>query len=204
MCYWYAQWLAKKQLEMAFQAILELDEDILNPGIYNGFNHPAVPIIKDDSSDKIQLAKWGLVPSFVKGDSNDFFKKTNTLNAKIETIKEKNSFRQSADKRCLVLATEFFEWKHIGKGKYKHRIWTKDEKPFAFAGIYQDDTFSILTTEANELMADIHNSKKRMPVILRKDEEKLWLSGEPLEVYHNRKEIELVAEPLDDMPMELF
>lgn len=204
MCYWYAQWLSKKQLEMAFQAMMELDEDIFNPGIYNGFNHPAVAIIKDERPETIQLATWGLVPSFVKGDANDFFKKTNTLNAKIETVKEKNSFRQSADKRCLVLATEFFEWKHIGKGKYKHRIWTKDEKPFAFAGIYQDDTFSILTTEANELMADIHNSKKRMPVILRKEEEKLWLSGEPLEAYHNRKEVELIAQPLDDMPMELF
>lgn len=204
MCYWYAQWLAKKQLEMAFQAIMELDEDIFNPGVYNGFNHPSVAIIKDENPDKIRLATWGLVPSFVKGDANDFFKKTNTLNAKIETLKEKPSFRQSADNRCLVLATEFFEWKHIGKGKYKHRIWTKDEKPFAFAGIYHDDTFSILTTEANELMADIHNSKKRMPVILRKEEEKLWLAGEPMEIYHNRKEVELKAEPLDDLPMELF
>lgn len=204
MCYWYAQWLAKKQLEMAYQAIIEMDEDIFNPGVYNGFTHPKVPIIKDTDAKKIELSKWGLVPSFVKGDPFDFWKKTNTLNAMIETVEEKKSYKQSADNRCLVLATEFFEWKHIGKEKIKHRIWTKDGQPFAFAGIYQDDSFTILTTVANELMADIHNSKKRMPVVLRKEEEELWLKGEPFEIYHNRKEVQLLAEPLDNLPLELF
>ncbi|MFC6095797.1 SOS response-associated peptidase [Flavobacterium qiangtangense] len=203
MCYSYKISLGKKQLEMAFAAILDSDEDIFN-GAVSGFTHPRMPIIRNENPKEIELSTWGLIPNFIKDDRNDFWKKTNTLNAKIETLKEKPSYRQSAENRCLVLATEFFEWKHIGKEKYKHRIWTKDEKPFAFAGIYQDDSFTILTTEANELMADIHNSKKRMPVVLRKEEEELWLSGEPLENYHNRKEVELLAQPLDDMPMELF
>jgi len=203
MCFFYAQKKSKKELELRFDAFAESDEEIF--GDFNGFAHPFTPIISNENPKLIDHAQWGLVPFFAADDPKTFWSKTNTLNARIEGIENKNSFRNSLDNRCLILASEFYEWKHIGKEKYKHRIYTKDGQPFAFAGLYQPGedhkTFTILTTEANELMAEIHNTKKRMPVVLRKEEEQLWLKGEPMEIYHERKEVELIAEPLDIMPL---
>ena len=109
-----------------------------------------------------------------------------TLNAKAETIFEKPAFRSSIkENRCLVLVDGFYEWKHVGKYKYPHFIRLKNKEPFALGGIYNDwvsnetgeiiKTFSIITTEANSLMAEIHNSKKRMPLILSRGEEKKWI-----------------------------
>lgn len=203
MCFFYAQKKSKKELELRFDAFVESDEDIF--GDYNGFAHPFASIISDESPKIIEQAQWGLVPFFAENEIAAFRKKTNTLNARIEDIEKKNSFKDSLDNRCLILASEFYEWKHVGKEKIKHRIYTKDEQPFAFAGLYHDigdyKTFTIITTEANELMAEIHNTKKRMPVVLRPEEEQLWLKGEPFSAYHERKEVELIAQPLDIMPL---
>ena len=209
MCYRYKQGSPKNLVAKRFKLDLE-DVGEFTTGELNGFAHPNAPIIIDKYPNQLKMERWGLLPSFVK--EPDAFK-TNTLNAKIETLEE-TVYKNSVNNRCLVIASEFYEWKHIGKEKIKHRIWTADGEPFAFAGIYQpfydsaEDrtiyTFTILTTEANELMADIHNSAKRMPVVLKKEEESLWLQGEPTEIYKNRKEVELIAEPLDVMPLELF
>ncbi|WDO13069.1 SOS response-associated peptidase [Flavobacterium sp. WW92] len=208
MCFFYAQLKSKKELEARFDALVESDEDIFEIGDFNGFANPYTPIISDASPKIIEAAQWGLVPAFAADNIKGFREDANTLNARIEGIEKKNSFRNSIGNRCLVVASEFYEWKHIGKEKIKHRIYTKDGQPFALAGIYSpiDDikTFSILTTEANELMAEIHNTKKRMPVVLQRDEEKLWLDGDPLASYHSRKEIELIAEPIGPFQGQLF
>ncbi len=201
-----------KKLEKIFKAMMDDPEEFMTSAEYNGFTHPDTPIITYEDPGKIVNAQWGLVPFFAKDNPKEFWKKSNTLNAKIETVDTKKSFKHSLDNRCLVLATAFYEWKHVGKEKVKHIIYAKDNEPFAFAGLCQPVinngevkfTYTILTTEANELMAEIHNSKKRMPVVLRKEEEQLWLKGESMEIYHNRKEVQLVAEPLDNMPLQLF
>jgi putative SOS response-associated peptidase YedK len=87
-------------------------------------------------------------------------------------------------KRCLVLADGFYEWKRTGQGKVPYRIALKTGEPFAFAGIWslgQDaqrrpwSTFAILTTEANRLVAQLHN---RMPGILQPQDEATWLNPE--------------------------
>lgn len=208
MCYHFQQLKSPKEVQLRFKAMLDEIDDFL-PANFNGFNHPSTPIIMDQKPGLIKQAEWGLLPFFVK-DVKEFRNKTNTLNAKIETVKKMPSYRNSVDNRCLIIASSFHEWKHLdnSKVKIKHEISTPGNELFAMAGLYSefDDkiTYTILTTEANELMATIHNSKKRMPVILRKEEEHLWLEGEPLEVYHNRKEVELIAEPLDDLPLQLF
>jgi putative SOS response-associated peptidase YedK len=107
-----------------------------------------------------------------------------TYNAKAETIFQKPSFRSSIkDRRCLVLADGFFEWQHLGAKKYPYYIRLKSREAFAIAGIWDEwktggkpvRTFSVVTTEASPLMARIHNTKKRMPVILHRDDEKRWL-----------------------------
>lgn len=158
------------------------------PPVYhaNAFTHPLWPVITDAEPDTIQLMHWGLIPSWAKNHDDAMKLRNNTPNARIETIFEKPSFRESAHKKhCLVPATGFFEWQTIKKKTYPYHIHLKDEEIFSMAGIWEvwtdkqsgetKETFSILTTEANPLMARIHNLKQRMPVILPKETELDWL-----------------------------
>lgn len=135
-------------------------------------------------NQKFYRIKWGFTPSFAKRP---------LINARSETILEKKTFREPfSKKRCLIPATYFFEWqKEEGKQKKeKKRISIKDFPIFSMAGIcerYTNEegksvlTYSILTTEANEQMAPIHD---RMPVILEPGEEAIYLNlnNEPKEV----------------------
>ena len=87
-------------------------------------------------------------------------------------------------RRCLVPVNGFFEWQHHGGRKIPWYITLKGENIFSLAGIWDSwtmkggitlNTFSVVTTRANELMEEIHNSKKRMPVILPASLEQIWL-----------------------------
>ena len=130
----------------------------------------------------------------------------NLLNAKIETIKELPSFRNSVKNRCLVLVDGFYEWKWLdekGKNKEKYHIKLPDHEAFAMAGIWSNwvdketgeilKTYTIVTTEADALISQIHNTKKRMPVILTPENEEKWLNGEEVDNFKHPK-VELVAE----------
>lgn len=153
----------------------------------NAFANPQMPVVTIEEPDLLNYFNWGLVPSWIKSkkDANEISKKTG--NARSETVFEKPSFRSAIkSKRCLVPATGFYEWRHEGKNKIPHFVTTTDQEIFSFAGIYESwtdkatgeilNTFSILTTEANELMEYVHNNRKRMPVILSKEDEQYWLS----------------------------
>ena len=153
------------------------------------------------SAELIQLYNWGLIPHWAK----DITIRKNTLNARMETINQKPSFRDAAKNRCLVLVDGFYEWQWLddkGKKKQKYLITLPDDEAFAFGGIYNDwvdkstgeviNTYTILTTDANDFMSIIHNSQKRMPLILNKDTEKDWLNGLAVE----QKDIELIATPV--------
>jgi putative SOS response-associated peptidase YedK len=93
-----------------------------------------------------------------------------------------SSFRS---KRCIIPVKGFFEWQHIGNEKIPWYIYHSENDVLSLAGIYDNwiedntgevfSTFSIATTEANDLMAQIHNSGKRMPVILNKSSETQWI-----------------------------
>jgi putative SOS response-associated peptidase YedK len=108
-----------------------------------------------------------------------------TLNARCESVFEKPSFRKSiVSRRCLVPSDGFFEWQTVGNKKIPWFIRTKEQEIFSFGGIWDQwenfggdklITFSILTTDANPMMAEIHNSKKRMPLILHTEVEDNWL-----------------------------
>jgi putative SOS response-associated peptidase YedK len=107
------------------------------------------------------------------------------INARAETVATKPFFRDAfKKKRCLVLADGFYEWRRTKGSKRPYRIALKTEEPFAFAGLWStrhdaagnpQTTFAIITTEANELVAQIHD---RMPVILDRGDEQLWLDPE--------------------------
>ncbi|UOQ54356.1 SOS response-associated peptidase [Hymenobacter cellulosivorans] len=141
---------------------------------YNAAPSQQLPIITNSEPGRIQLVQWGLLPGWVK----DVKAAPKPINARAETLAEKPSFRQLLQRRrCLVLADSFYEWQQTTpakKGpKTPHRILLRNEQPFAFAGLWDEwvdrssgevvPTFTIITTEPNELMASLHN---RMPVIL--------------------------------------
>ena len=193
MCYRYSM-TSTHLLKEGYSNILEPDQQLFEeiegyqPRFEaNGFAHPKMPVISTENPAKVQLYEWGLIPPWVKTAKDAARLQNNTLNARSETVFEKPAFRSSVKrKRCLVLADGFYEWMHHNKDKYPHFIYLKDRKLFSFAGIWEEwtdkesgeirKTYSILTTNANGIMEKIHNSKKRMPVILPKELEGHWLN----------------------------
>ena len=138
-----------------------------------------VAAIRDDDPGTIDSLSWGLVPGWVD-DPDDF---PRPINARAETVAEKPSFRDAfAERRCLVLADGFYEWKGRRGSKQPYRVTRTDGEPFAFAGLWETwgsnggtlRTTTIITTAANETVGAIHD---RMPVILARDEERRWLSA---------------------------
>ncbi len=147
---------------------------------YNAAPTQELLIIPQDYPEKIVAARWGLVPHWAKDTSIGY----KMINAKAETLAEKPSYKPLlGQKRCLVLADGFYEWKHVGKTKTPFRITKPDGKAFAFAGLYDDwkhdgetlRSFTIITTEPNPIMKPIHD---RMPAILPAEKEQEWLTGE--------------------------
>lgn len=124
------------------------------------------------------MLKWGLIPSWAKDPAMGM----KLINARAETVAEKPSFRKAfRQRRCLVLADGFYEWQKEGQTKQPYYIRMKDERPFAFAGLWEHwtdaegnvlETCALLTTEPNEIMTPIHH---RMPVILNPNAYDLWL-----------------------------
>lgn len=110
----------------------------------NGFSHGNLQIIKMDDPKNICAASWGIVPDWAKNDPGNFRKKSNTLNARFESIFEKSSFKKSAsEKRCLILADGFYEPHHENGVAIPYFCYQpSDEEPtgdlFLFAGIYNE------------------------------------------------------------------
>lgn len=174
-----------KEVEKRFKAKVDKPENFLQSDYIVGFEYLNVPIILDKTPEIISTNyHWGLVPSW----SKDLDFRKNTLNARIETLSEKPSFRNVTENRCLVIASSFFEWRWLdekGKQKEKYQIHNCDSESFAFAGLYTAwtnpsngeiyNSFSIVTTEADQQMKYIHNHKGRMPVMLNVGDESSWL-----------------------------
>ena len=151
----------------------------------SGFSYPTWRIVTKEST--LENMNWGLIPSWFKdADYKDIA--SMTLNARVETVGEKASFKNLIHRsECIVPSTGFFEWQTSGKEKIPYFIRPANGPIFSMAGFYDEwldpflgtvrKTFTILTCPANELMAEIHNSKKRMPVILETSQENLWLEG---------------------------
>lgn len=169
----------------------------------NGFSHPSLPVITQKDPDIIQAFEWGLIPSFAKDTAHAKKLRIGNLNARDDNAFTAVSWKTSIRKRrCLVLADGFFDSMDVNGNKFPYFIYRKDEQPFAFAGLYnawkdENDiwhpTFSIVTTEPNELMRKIHNIKLRMPVILPPDNERNWLSNDLLD-----DEIKDLMVPIED------
>jgi putative SOS response-associated peptidase YedK len=159
-----------------------LDEDISWTPRWNIAPTQQVPIVRQhetEPSRTFDLVRWGLIPYWAKNGSIA----TRTINAMSETAAEKPAFRYAMSlRRCLIPADGFYEWRPIGpKEKQPFSIGMADDSVFAFAGLWERwrdpdaelvETCTILTTQPNALVADVHD---RMPVILKADDYDLWL-----------------------------
>jgi putative SOS response-associated peptidase YedK len=177
MCFHSKQTKKALEIENRFNAKFENKKGFEPTNHYNGFSFPKTPIITNENTSKIQMVNWGLLPNWASAD----FDKNNTLNARIESLTQKKSFKDITQNRCIVLVNGFYEWQHVGCQKIKYEIGINDEL-FAFAGLYDSNneskTYTILTTEAKGIMIDIHNTKLRMPFALKTDMDfENWLSG---------------------------
>ena len=238
MCYYNGQKVARaefirlKQLEKAVA-----NYDFLKQDLIQGFDYGKSAVLKriDGAEDfDIVQMEWGFIPPTKRtrddvGNMRIGYKDATgrsnppiiTLNAVgEELINPGKMYREAGLKRrCLVLSSGFFEWRHIyplnkktgqplkTANKYPYYITVKDKEYFFMAGVYQlwtdkatgetVDTFAIVTTKANKLMEVIHNSKKRMPTILNEDLAYEWMFGDLSE---NRiTEIALTQYPSDEM-----
>lgn len=108
-----------------------------------------------------------------------------------------------------MIADGFYEWREVKGKNYPYYIRLADKSPFAMAGIWDSwrnkktdeklDTFSVITTRANPLLEKIHNKKKRMPALLRREHERRWLSSDL-----SKDDINSMLEPIDDSGMEAY
>ncbi len=201
MCYQTRLIKKKEALQKRFQVDIS-DLDTFDPAlVFKAFDYPKTPIITNSEPHKTSLFNWGLIPSWSKDTSIRPY----TLNARIETLSSKPSFKEYIQNRCLIVADGFYEWKWLnasGSKKEKYLISIPEEELFTVAGIYTSWTgldgaviqsYSMITTQANDLMSEIHNTKKRMPVILNPADEKNWLDGADYEQFQYPYSQDLIA-----------
>lgn len=179
------------------------DDDVLFEPKYNISPGQNVPIIIKEETRKCAIMRWGLVPSW----SNDPLIGFQMINARSETVAQKPSFKNSLRKRrCIVPSNGFYEWKKLdNKTKTPYHIKMKNNKPFGFAGLWDTwnidggnlATFTIITTSPNELIKPIHD---RMPVILKKEDEDLWLNPD----IQNSDEVLHLLKPFSSDDMETY
>jgi putative SOS response-associated peptidase YedK len=167
----------------------EFDETNLAPS----FNiapqslQPVVRLNSETGERELTVMRWGLLPYWSKEDKCSF----STINAKSETIATSPAYREAwKTRRCLVPADWFYEWQKIDqKTKQPFAIALKGDEMFAFAGLWETwkdkatgrklRTYTVLTTDPNELVEPLHN---RMPVILHRRDYDRWLA--PTDIAH--------------------
>jgi len=161
----------------------------------------AAVINKDDQNSLVGF-RWGLIPTWAKDPSIGY----KMFNARAETIAEKPSFKNAfQERRCLIVADGFYEWQKLGKIKKPLRFSLKSGEPFGLAGLYETwispekktvNTCTIITTEPNDLLRPIHD---RMPVIVQKDREAIWIDPDN----HNQKELLSILKPYSSNEMTM-
>lgn len=147
--------------------------------LYNAAPSQKIPVILGGSEKKLSFYQWGLIPNWSKDKAIG----NKLINARAETLLEKPSFKVPfLQKRCVIVADGFYEWKKEKNKKQPFRITMKNKAPFAMAGLWDAwtshegqvlYTCTIITTNANSMVKELHH---RMPVILKKDRIDQWLN----------------------------
>ena len=175
MCGRFSQTKSKQDIKKRFN-VKKVSEEVLP--IFNISPDSYVPVILNESQDEVSVARWGLVPSWAKEEKSPY----SMINARAETLLEKPAYKHLIkNRRCIVIADSFYEWKKEAGKKFPYRIMLKSDDLFAFAGLWDlweregksIVSCSIITTSSNKICKNIHD---RMPVILPKEKENDWLS----------------------------
>lgn len=175
MCGRYGNTFSDKEL------IERFDAEAFEFEIQNNYNVTPTqeePVIERHSPNSVHLRKWGVFPGFMKGGV--------LINAQAEKLAHSPVWKRAfLESRCIVPFSYFYEWKVLKKGKQPYLIHLKNKELMGFAGLVvttknkdgeEHTGYVIITTEANPLMREIHNTKHRMPVILEKKDEDDWLN----------------------------
>ncbi len=242
MCYYNGQKVTRAE----FIRLKDLEKEIrrydfLDKGVISGFSDIPVAVLvpnEDRSNFEIVQMEWGMLPPYLqnreavqkfrtgyKDAQGKWHTGYTTQNAKAENlfISERGGASMFADaarqRRCLVLSTGFFEWRHVNRlnkktgqplkvaDKFPYYINVKNQDYFYMAGIWQPwtdketgehvNTLAITTTSANSLMAQVHNSKLRMPTILNDELAWQWMMTDLAD--EKIQEIALSQFPANDM-----
>lgn len=188
----------------AVAALFSVDTNLEVEPRYNIAPSQYIAAIREtgEAGRQLVMLRWGLVPFWAKDPSIG----NRLINARAETVAEKPSFRAAyRQRRCLVLADGFYEWKNTASGKVPHYISLASGEPFAFAAIWEHwkskqdaediQSAALLTTSANDFMQDVHH---RMPVVLQAATAERWLAGDDALLEEiGRETPELRAWPVD-------
>ena len=179
MCY-HSGHPSEKQIRKQYKT-LGLDysqEEIFH---VSGFTRPFLPVLLNDQSNSVREARWKLIPFWVK-DEDGAAKYANTLNAEGESIFTKASYKPYIGKnRGLLFVTGFYEPHKVAgvKDTQNYFLYMPEKRIFTLGVVWSEfngyPTFSVITTAANDQLAEIHNEKKRMPLILHEADHEQWL-----------------------------
>ncbi len=197
MCY-NLKALLKTQLNRAIQnadvdKIKEIEEkmsgQIKDYHHVSGFSNPPLLIYYENESTPV-VAHWGLIPHWIKHRKDAKSIRAKTLNARVETLFQKPSFRMPIkQRRCIIYMDGFYEYYHFKSNTYPHFIYKNGGGSLRVAGLWDEwvdpssgemlKTFSIITTKGKGIMEKIHNNPKleeaRMPLMLSDELAEEWL-----------------------------
>ena len=160
----------------------------------------------EDDRPKLTALRWGLIPAWAKDERIGY----RTINARCESVADKPAFRSAFQRRrCLILADGFYEWKADGKRKQPHFIRMRNDRSFAFAGLWERwygprgsgweqpiESCTIITTVPNRVTAPIHD---RMPVILQPEDHSRWLDPDA-----SAESVKRLLRPFDAESMDRY
>lgn len=183
---------------------------------FNGFTNPDYPLVRWDDRKVINQYEWGLLGDWLtkakitKTDKRAIKARNGCLNAQLEELEEKVTFKNLISNRCLIPMDGMYEWQWADVNdprckKTKYLVTKPDDSVFCCAGLFNEWTdpstgiitycYTICTTEGNELMKEIKNEGQRMLVVLNPDEHEHWLNPKIHYMeFQDRTHIELVAE----------
>jgi putative SOS response-associated peptidase YedK len=177
MCGRFALYRSLEEIKEAFD--IQQVNFALEPSYNVAPTQDVAVVVQREEGNTLETMRWGLIPFWAKDPSIG----SRMINARSETVHEKNSFKRPLkSQRCLIIADGFFEWQKTGQSKVPMFIQLKSKRPFGFAGLYDVwrspegeaiTSCTIITTDANDFIRPIHD---RMPVILPKQGEGIWLN----------------------------
>lgn len=176
----------------------------------SGFEHAHLVIFNKER--ELELSQWGLIPHWVKDEKTATEICNKTLNARGETIFEKPSFEKAAhENRCILPLDGFFEYFHKKGKRFPYFVRAKNGARLMVGALKSHwtdpvngnaiNSFSIVTSGANDVMQAIHNNPKlaepRMPLILGDEEAKIWLNG-------NESDVKKLIQPNFNVKLESY